>query len=299
MRWSLSNRTQSDTSMTTEGSPPTPLCSCRCGQQRRVTLRWLMHLHLRHLFFLSSSLTPSAPLLPCLLRFILSCMDIPQCQPQSSALWRVPRQDPVTPSMTSWFSLRSVSWKPMESKSPLFISFYPLLQQIGDLFPLNIGALAFIAPILFPFPATSLLWWTTEAGCPATARSSYIRSEHRLSDFLDLMSRKFVFVPSYEVKSSKKAQIKVWALNRFSSHLCCTGHPEENHRHNRSWRRKWFWVEGGEGACYRWALKSSFQEQGLFHWLLMWICLLKEYFSFVLVMFQAVSETDQRLMRPS
>lgn len=129
---------------------------------------------------------------------------IPQYQPQSSALWRVPRQDPVTPSMTSWFSLRSVSWKPMESKPSLFISFYPLLQQIGDLFPLNIGALAFIAPIISPFPATSLLWWTTEEGCPATARSSYIRSDHRLSSFLDLMIREFVLGPSYEVKSNKK-----------------------------------------------------------------------------------------------
>lgn len=142
---------------------------------------------------------PSSPFYPRMHGYL-----IPQCQPQSSALWRVPRQDPVTPSMTSWFSLRSVSWKPMESKPTLFISFYPLLQQI-DLFPINTGALAFIAPITSPFPATSLLWWTTEAGCPATARSSYIRSDHRLSFFLDLMMRKSVFVPSYEVKSKKKA----------------------------------------------------------------------------------------------
>lgn len=46
-----------------------------------------------------------------------------QCQPQSSALWSAPRQDPVTPSMTSWSSLRSVSWKPTESK-PTFLKMY-------------------------------------------------------------------------------------------------------------------------------------------------------------------------------
>lgn len=49
---------------------------------------------------------------------------LPQCRPQSSALWLAPRQDPVTPSMTSWFSLRSVSWKPMESKSTFFTTWY-------------------------------------------------------------------------------------------------------------------------------------------------------------------------------
>lgn len=139
---------------------------------------------------------------------------IPQCRPQSSALWLAPRQDPVTPSMTSWFSLRSASWKPMESKSTFFTALIPqhasldislyLQVQTIDLYPLNIAALAFIALITSLFPATSLLLWTTEAGCPATARSSYIRSGCGPSFILDWKISKFIFVPPCEVVNNKR-----------------------------------------------------------------------------------------------
>lgn len=50
-------------------------------------------------------------------------------------------------------------------------------------------------------------------------------------------------------------RVKVWKENIFFSALCFTGHPEENHCHNCSWSRKWFWVEGGKGACHRWVIK--------------------------------------------
>lgn len=42
-------------------------------------------------------------------------------------------------------------------------------------------------------PATFLLLWTTEVGCPATAPSSYIRSDHVLSFILDRKTWKFAF----------------------------------------------------------------------------------------------------------
>lgn len=51
-----------------------------------------------------------------------------QCRPQSSALWSAPQQDRVTQSMTSWSFLRSVSWKPMESK-PAFFSTFLIVQS--------------------------------------------------------------------------------------------------------------------------------------------------------------------------
>lgn len=44
-----------------------------------------------------------------------------QCRPPSSALLRAPPPDLVTPNMTSWSSLRSVSWKPVESKFQLYL----------------------------------------------------------------------------------------------------------------------------------------------------------------------------------
>lgn len=80
-----------------------------------------MHLHLWHAVFLSSYLALSAPLLLLLLFYSLTHENcILQCRPRSLALWSAPRQDPVTPSMTSWSSLRSVSLKPTESKPALF-----------------------------------------------------------------------------------------------------------------------------------------------------------------------------------
>lgn len=88
-----------------------------------------MRLHLWRVFF-RSSLAPSAPLV-LLLHFTLTHQYlIPQCRPQSSAQWRAPQQDPVTPSMTSWSSLRSVSWKPMESKHTCFPSLIPQRQSM-------------------------------------------------------------------------------------------------------------------------------------------------------------------------
>lgn len=65
---------------------------------------------------------PSPPPPPSRLHSLTHEYLIFQFQPQSSALWSAPRLDPVTPSMTSWSSLRSVSWKPTESKPAFFFS---------------------------------------------------------------------------------------------------------------------------------------------------------------------------------
>lgn len=53
--------------------------------------------------------------------------------------------------------------------------------------------------------------------------------------------------------------------DRLYSHRCCTGHPEENHRHYCSWSRKRFWVEGGEGTCYRWAMNHNHFKRRVLH----------------------------------
>lgn len=71
-------------------------------------------------WYLGYFVVNSAPLstvwfsLPHIHLFISSFL---QCRPQSSALWLAPPQDRVTPNMTSWSSLRSVSWRLTESES--------------------------------------------------------------------------------------------------------------------------------------------------------------------------------------
>lgn len=175
-----------------------------------------MHLHLWRVFLLSSSLAPSAPVL-LLLRFTLTHEYLTlQCQPQSSALWSAPQQDPVTPSMTSWSSLRYVSWKPTESKLFFFFYFFDTSKEWTYssryiVLAATSGNIWLISLNIFLFPATSLLLWTTEVGCPATARSSYIRSDHVLSFILDWQTRKIsfcMFVFSFQCEEINQSMLE-------------------------------------------------------------------------------------------
>lgn len=141
-------------------------------------------MHLWRVFFLSSSLAPSAPLL-LLLCFTLWHMNILSFSASHKAQHyealhgrTLSRQ--VWPHGLLWDLWAGSQWRVRlllfffffdTSRGWAYISYYLVLDATSA----NIWLISLNVSL---FPATSLLLWTTEMGCPATARSSYIRSDH-------------------------------------------------------------------------------------------------------------------------
>lgn len=139
--------------------------------------------------------------------------------------------------MISWCSLRSASWRPMESECPLsYLSFPQSIMIHLDQMPPALfitGTLDEACFHLCPVSATSLQWWTTEEECLVMAHSCCTRSvNHTVSQY-----NTWNVLKGIERHTSFYFHLS-WLF------LTITGPPEESHCYHRAWVRRWHWVEG-------------------------------------------------------